>query len=148
MQAACLVIVATLWKSDCPMDPSDKRVFRRTKSYPMEKKLRHDKQGLIQLGIYASGLSGDCGNLVKVRLSDGSIGQACFPSDKELSIGEKMTSWQAGFNSIRDICKRPAWWLWQPCESQIVRWIHRTSVFSVGQRIVGLKKWRQQQLCV
>ena len=41
MQAACLVIVA---KSDCPMDssdpsdPSDKRVFRRTKSYPMEKK--------------------------------------------------------------------------------------------------------------
>ena len=28
-------------KSDCPMDPmdpSDKRVFRRTKSYPMEKK--------------------------------------------------------------------------------------------------------------
>ena len=38
MQAACLVIVA---KSDCPMDPmdpSDKRVFHRTKSYPIEKK--------------------------------------------------------------------------------------------------------------
>ena len=38
MQATCLVIVA---KSDCPMDPmdpSDKRVFHQTKSYPMEKK--------------------------------------------------------------------------------------------------------------
>ena len=35
MQAVCLVIVA---KSDCPTNPSDKRVFRRTKSYPMEKK--------------------------------------------------------------------------------------------------------------
>ena len=38
MQAAYLVIAA---KSDCPMspmDPSDKRVFRRTKRYPMEKK--------------------------------------------------------------------------------------------------------------
>ena len=37
MQAPCLVIVA---KSDCPMDPmdpSDKRVIRRTKSNPMEK---------------------------------------------------------------------------------------------------------------
>ena len=34
MQAACLVIVA---KSDCPMDPSDKCVFHRTKSYPMGK---------------------------------------------------------------------------------------------------------------
>ena len=85
MQAACLVIVA---KSDCPMDPMDpsnKRVFHRTKSYPMEKKSRHDKQGLIQLWMCASGVLGDCG---KVRLSDGSdgsIGQACFPSDKELS---------------------------------------------------------------
>ena len=69
-----------------PLDPSDKRVFCRTKSYPMEKKLRHDKQGLIRLGMCASGLPGDCSNLVKVRLSDGSdgsIGQACFPSDKE-----------------------------------------------------------------
>ena len=58
-------------------------------------KLRHNKQGLIRLGMCASGLPGDCGNLVKVRLSDGSngsIGQACFPSDKELSDGEKMTS--------------------------------------------------------
>ena len=39
MQAACLVIVA---KSDCPMDPSDpsdKRVFRRTKSYPDGEKM-------------------------------------------------------------------------------------------------------------
>ena len=92
MQAACLVIVA---KSDCPMDPSDKRVFRRKKSYQMEKKLRHDKQDLIPLGLCASGLPGDCGDLVKVRLSDvsdGSIGQACFPLDKELSDGEKMTS--------------------------------------------------------
>ena len=71
MQAACFVIVA---KSDCPMDPSDKRVFHRTKSYPMEKKLRQDKQGLIQLEMYASSLLGDCGNLVKVRLSDGSDG--------------------------------------------------------------------------
>ena len=38
MQATCFVIVA---KSDCPMDPmdpSDKHVFHRTKSYPMEKK--------------------------------------------------------------------------------------------------------------
>ena len=35
MQAACLVIVA---KSDCPLDPmDDKRVFRGTKRYPMEK---------------------------------------------------------------------------------------------------------------
>ena len=76
------------------MDPSDKRVFRRTKSFPMEKKLRHDKQGLIQLGMCPSGLPGDCGNLVKVRLPDGSdgskcdgsIGQARFPSDKELSV--------------------------------------------------------------
>ena len=60
-------------------------VFHRTKSYPMEKKWRHDKQGLIQLGMCASGVLGDCG---KVRLSDGpdgSIGQACFPSDRELS---------------------------------------------------------------
>ena len=38
------MIVANSGKSDCPMDPSDKRVFHRTKSYPMEKKLRHDKQ--------------------------------------------------------------------------------------------------------
>ena len=56
----------------------------------MEKKLRHDKQGLIQSGMCASGVLGDCG---KVRLSDGSdgsIGQACFPSDKDLSDGEKM----------------------------------------------------------
>ena len=58
----------------------------------MEKKQRHDKQGLIQLAMCASGVLGDCG---KVRLSDGSdgsIGQACFPSDKEVSDGEKMTS--------------------------------------------------------
>ena len=146
MQAACLVIVA---KSDCPMDPmdpSDKRVFRRTKSYPMEKKWRHDKQGLIQLGMCGSGLLGDSGNLLKVRLSDGSIGQACFPSDKELSDGEKMTSWQAGFNSIRDVWKRLAWRLWQPVESQIVRWIrwiHRTSVFSIGQRVI---RWRKNDV--
>ena len=59
-----------------------KGVYHRTKNYPMEKKWRHDKQGLIQLGMCASGVLGDCG---KVRLSDGSIGQACFPSDKELS---------------------------------------------------------------
>ena len=74
------------------MDPSDNLVFHRTKSYPMEKKLRHDMQGLIQLGMCASGLLGDCGNLVKVRLSDGSdgsVGQACFPSDKELTDGKK-----------------------------------------------------------
>ena len=35
---------------------------------------------------------------MKVRLSDGSdgsIGQVCFPSDKKLSVGEKMTSSQA-----------------------------------------------------
>ena len=60
----------------------------------MEKKCHHDKHK-IQLGMCPSGLPGDCGNLVKVRLSDGSdgsIGQACFPSDKELSDGEKMTS--------------------------------------------------------
>ena len=101
MQAACLVIVA---KSDCPMDPmdpSDKRVFRRTLSYPMEKKWRHEKQGLIQIRDVCKRVPGDCGNLLKVRLSDGSdgsIGQACFPSDKELSDGEQMTSWQAGFN--------------------------------------------------
>ena len=43
----------------------------------------------VKLGMCASGLAGDCGNLVKVRLSDGSIGQVCFPSDKELSDGEK-----------------------------------------------------------
>ena len=56
----------------------------------------------------ASGVLGDCG---KVRLSDGSDGsieEACFPSDKELSDGGKMTSYQAGFNSIRDMCKRRA----------------------------------------
>ena len=121
-----------------------KGVYHRTKNYPMEKKWRHDKQALIQLGMCASGLSGNCGNLVKVRLSDGSsdgsIGQACFPSDKVLSDGEKMTSWQAGFNSIRDVCKRPAWWLWQPRESQIVRWIHQTSVFSIGQRVIQSRK--------
>ena len=92
MSEAC---APTSWKSDCPMDPmdpSDKRVFHRTKSYPMENKRRHDKQGLIELEMCVSGLLGDCGNLVKVRLSDwsdGSIGQACFPSDKELSDGEK-----------------------------------------------------------
>ena len=70
-------------------------VYHRTKDYLMEKKLRYDKQDLIQLEMRASGLPGDCDNLVKVRLSDGSdgsIGQACFPSDKELSDGEKMTS--------------------------------------------------------
>ena len=78
-----------------PMDPSDKRVFHRTKNYPMEEKWRHNKQGLIQLGMSACSLPGDYSNLVKVRLSDGSIGSiglACFPSDKELSDGEKMTS--------------------------------------------------------
>ena len=51
----------------------------------------------------ASSVLGDC---VKVRLSDGSdgsIGQACFPLDKELSDGEKMTSLQVRFNSIRDV---------------------------------------------
>ena len=115
-----------------------KSVFRRTKSYPMEKKWRHDNQGLIQLGMCASDVLGDCGNLAKVRLSDGSdgsIGQACFPSDKELSDGEKMTSWQAGFNSIRDACMRPAWWLWQPREGQIVRRIHRTSVFPSDKEV-------------
>ena len=74
------------------MDPSDKRVFSQTKNYPMEKKGRHHKLGLIQLGMSACGLPGDCPDLVKVRLSDGSIGLACFPSDKELSDGEKMTS--------------------------------------------------------
>ena len=40
MQAACFVIVHVA-KSDCPMDPmdqSDRRVFHRTMSYPMEKK--------------------------------------------------------------------------------------------------------------
>ena len=71
-----------------PMDPSDKRVFSRTKNYAMEKKGRHHKLGLIQLGMSACGLPGDCPDLVKVRLSDGSdgsIGLACFPSDKELS---------------------------------------------------------------
>ena len=142
MQATCFVIVA---KSDCPMDPmdpSDKRVFHRTKSYPMEKKWRHDKQGLIQLWMCASSVLGDCG---KVRLSDGSdgsIGQACFPSDKELSDGEKMTSWQLVFDSIMDVCKRRTWWLWQSQIVRWIRWIHRTSVFSVGQRIVGLKNWR------
>ena len=55
-----------------------------------EKMTSYDKQGLIRLGMCASGLPGNCGNLVKVRLSDGcngSIGQACFPSDKELSDG-------------------------------------------------------------
>ena len=53
-----------------------------------------------------------CPDLMKVRLSDGSIGQACFPSDKKLSDGEKMTSSQARFNySIRDVCMQPAWWL-------------------------------------
>ena len=99
-----------------PMDPSDKRVFRRTKNYPMEKKRRHHKLGLIiQLGMSACSLPGGCPDLTKVRLSDGSdgsIGQACFPSDKKLSDGEKMTSSQARFNySIRDVCMQPAWWL-------------------------------------
>ena len=146
MQATCFVIVA---KSDCPMDPmdpSDKRVFHRTKSYPMEKKWRHDKQGLIQLWMCASGLSGNCGNLVKVRLSGGSdesIKQACFPSDKELSDRENMTSGQAGFNSIMDVCKRRVWWLWQTQIVRWIRWIHRTSVFSVGQRVV---RWRKNDV--
>ena len=57
-------------------------------------------------------LSADCPSLVKVRLSDGSdgsIGQACFQWDKKLSDGEEMTSSQARFNSIRDVCMRPAW---------------------------------------
>ena len=140
MQAACLVIVA---KSDCPMDPmgpSDKRVFHRTKSYPMEKKWRHEKQGLIQLEMRASGVLGDCG---KVRLSDGSIGQACFPSDKELSDGEQITSWQVGFNSISDMCKRRAWWLWQSQIVRWIRWVHRTSVFSIGQRVI---RWRKNDV--
>ena len=35
----------------------------------------------------ACGLPGDCPYLMKVRLSDGSIGLACFPSDKEPSDG-------------------------------------------------------------
>ena len=126
-----------------------KGVYHRTKNYPMEKKWRRDKQALIQLGMCASGLSGNCGNLVKVKLSDGSDGsikQACFPSDKELSDPENMTSGQAGFNSIMDVDKRRVWWLWQ---TQIVRWIrwirwiHRTSVFSVGQRVV---RWRKNDV--
>ena len=88
------------------MDPSDKRVFSRTKNHPMEKKLHHNKQGL---GLSACSLPGDYSKLVKVRLSDGSIGQACFPLNKKLSDGEKMTSSQARFNSIRDVRMRPAW---------------------------------------
>ena len=88
---------------------------------------------------------GDCG---KVRLSngsDGSIGKACFPSDKELSDGEKMTSWKAGFNSIRDMCKRRAWWLWQSQIVRWIRWVHRTSVFSIGQSYPMEKKWRHEK---
>ena len=49
------------------------------------KKCRHDKQGLIQLGMCASGVLGDCGKVSLSDGSDGSIGQACFPWDKELS---------------------------------------------------------------
>ena len=123
-----------------------KGVYHRTKNYPMEKKWRHDKQGLIQLGMCASGLPGDCDNLVKVRLSDGSDGsikQACFPSDKELCDRENMTSWQAGFNSIMDVCKRRVWWLWQSQIVRWIRWIHRTSVFSIGQRVV---RWRKNDV--
>ena len=71
------------------------------------------KLGLIQLEMSVCSLPGDCPNLTKVRLSDGSdgsIGQACFPSDKKLSDGEKMTSSQARFNySIRDVRMLPAW---------------------------------------
>ena len=55
-------------------------------------KMTSDKQGLIRLGMCASGVLGDCGKLRLSNGSDGSIRQACFPSDKELSDGEKMTS--------------------------------------------------------
>ena len=66
----------------------------------------------FQLGMSACSLPGGCPDLVKVRLSDGSIGQACFRWTKKLSDGEKMTSSQARFNySIRDVCMQPAWWL-------------------------------------
>ena len=81
-----------------PSDPSDKRVFRRTKSYPMEKKLCHGKQlgFLFNSGrVQAACLVIVATSYIKVRLSDGadgSIGQACFSSDKELSDGGKMTS--------------------------------------------------------
>ena len=44
-----------------------------------------------QLGMCASGLPSDCSNLVKVRLSDGSIGKRVFRQTKNCRI-EKLTS--------------------------------------------------------
>ena len=65
--------------------PSDKKLSDR-------EKMTSSQARFNQLGMSACGLPGDCPKLMKVRLSDGSIGLACFPSDKELSDGEKMTS--------------------------------------------------------
>ena len=98
MQAAYLVIVATSVKvrlSDVSDESIGQACFVSDKELFDGEKMTSYKQGLIQLGMGASGLPGDCRNLVKIRLSDGSdrsIGQACFPSDKELSVGEKMAS--------------------------------------------------------
>ena len=89
--------------------PSDKKLSDGEKMTSSQARFNYS------LGMSACSLPGSCPNLTKVRLSDGSdgsIGQACFPSDKKLSDGEKMTSSQARFNySIRDVCMQPAWWL-------------------------------------
>ena len=45
----------------------------------------------------ASGVLGDCG---KVRLSDGSIGQACIPSDKQLSDWKTDVTTVVGVGSL------------------------------------------------
>ena len=69
--------------------------FQWDKKLSGGEKMTSHKLGLIQLGMSVCALPGDCPNLLKVRLSDGSdgsIGQACFQSDKKSSDGEKMTS--------------------------------------------------------
>ena len=66
--------------------PSDKKLSDGEKMTSSQARL------IIQLGMSTCSLPGGCPDLTKVRLSDGSdgsIGQACFPSDKKLSDGEK-----------------------------------------------------------
>ena len=57
----------------------------------------------------ASDLPGDCGNLVKVRLSDGPSDKRVFRRTKSYPMEKKLRhDKQLGFNSIRDVCKRRA----------------------------------------
>ena len=147
MQAACLVIVP---KSDCPMDPSTsvfsvgQRVIRWRKNDVITSRFNSIRDVCKRSAWWLwQPRESQIARWIRWihRTSVFSVGQ-------KLSDGEKMTSSQANFNSIRDVRMRPAWWLPWPRESQIVRWIrwtHRTSVFSVGQ---GVIRWRKNDVMI